>query len=70
MAQDIAKAQKYLASWRNDWNMFVRDVLKANLDKEQQAIIASVQHNPMTACEKYHWTYDYVVWGISYTNLG
>lgn len=22
-----------------------------------------------TACEKYHWTYDYVVWGISYTNL-
>ena len=49
MAQDIAKAQKYLASWRNDWNMFVRDVLKANLDKEQQAIIASVQHNPMTA---------------------
>lgn len=21
------------------------------------------------ACEKYHWTMDYVVWGISYTNL-
>lgn len=21
------------------------------------------------ACERYHWTYDYVVWGISYTNL-
>lgn len=22
-----------------------------------------------TACERYGWTYDYVVWGISYTNL-
>lgn len=22
-----------------------------------------------TVCEKYHWTLDYVVWGISYTNL-
>lgn len=22
-----------------------------------------------TACEKFHWTYDYVLWGISYTNL-
>lgn len=21
------------------------------------------------ACEKFHWTYDYVVWGISYANL-
>lgn len=21
------------------------------------------------ACERYKWTYDYVVWGISYTNL-
>ena len=36
-------------SWRNDWNLFVRDVLKAKLDKEQQVIISSVQHNPMTA---------------------
>lgn len=36
-------------SWQNDWNLFVRDVLKARLDKEQQAIITSVQHNKMTA---------------------
>ena len=36
-------------SWQNDWNKFVVDVLGARLDKEQQAIITSVQHNPMTA---------------------
>jgi hypothetical protein len=35
-------------SWQNDWNKFVREVLKARLDKEQQDIISSVQHNPMT----------------------
>lgn len=35
--------------WRQDWNKFCYDVLKARLDKEQQAIIDSVQHNPMTA---------------------
>lgn len=35
--------------WQNDWNLFVHDVLKAKLDKEQQAIITSVQNNPMTA---------------------
>ncbi len=35
--------------WRKDWNAFCRDVLKARLDKEQQDIIDSVQHNPMTA---------------------
>lgn len=46
------KNEKYIKKmheWRSDWNMFVRDVLKAKLDKEQQAIIDSVQHNPMTA---------------------
>lgn len=36
-------------SWQADWNKFVRDVLKARLDKEQQDIIRSVQHNKMTA---------------------
>lgn len=36
-------------SWQADWNKFVRDVLKARLDKEQQDIITSVQFNPMTA---------------------
>ena len=38
-----------MLAWRSDWNMFVRDVLHARLDKEQQAIIESVQHNKMTA---------------------
>lgn len=45
----VEKAQKYMQAWRQDWNMFCYDVLKARLDKEQQAIIDSVQHNPMTA---------------------
>jgi hypothetical protein len=36
-------------SWQEDWNRFIRDVLKARLDREQQSIITSVQHNPMTA---------------------
>lgn len=43
------KAIKKMLLWRSDWNMFVRDVLKARLDKEQQDIISSVQVNPMTA---------------------
>lgn len=38
-----------MQEWRADWNKFVRDVLKARLDAEQQAIIESVQFNPMTA---------------------
>jgi hypothetical protein len=36
-------------SWQSDWNKFVRDVLKARLDAEQQNVIASVQCNRMTA---------------------
>lgn len=43
------KQQKYITAWRKDWNKFVRDVLKTRLDKEQQAIIDSVQYNKMTA---------------------
>ena len=38
-----------MAYWASDWNRFVRDALCARLDKEQQDIIDSVQHNPMTA---------------------
>ena len=38
-----------IAYWSKDWNKFVRDALCARLDREQQAIIESVQHNPMTA---------------------
>lgn len=46
------KNEKFISKfkiWQSDWNVFVRDVLKARLDKEQQAIISSVQNNPMTA---------------------
>ena len=43
------KAQRKMLAWRADWNLFVKEVLHARLDKEQQAIISSVQHNKMTA---------------------
>lgn len=35
--------------WRNDWNLFCKEVLHVNLDKEQQAIISAVQTNKMVA---------------------
>ena len=38
-----------VAYWAKDWNRFVRDALGARLDKEQQAIIESVQHNRLTS---------------------
>ncbi|MFV0536811.1 MAG: hypothetical protein ACK5M3_05485 [Dysgonomonas sp.] len=44
--------EKYISkykSWQADWNKFVREVLKARLDQEQQDIITSVQMNPLTA---------------------
>lgn len=31
--------------WSEDWNLFIRDVLGATLDKEQQDIVTAVQHN-------------------------
>ena len=40
---------KLYKSWQSDWNKFVRDVLKARLDKEQKTIVSSVQINPRTA---------------------
>lgn len=43
------KKRYYYHRWQSDWNTFVREVLHANLDKEQQAIITSVQYNKMTA---------------------
>jgi len=33
-------------SWQADWNKFAREVLRVNLDQEQQAIVAAVQGNP------------------------
>ena len=47
--KNVEKAKRYMELWRADWNRFVRDVLKARLDQEQQNIISSVQFNPMTA---------------------
>lgn len=38
-----------MRSWREDWNRFARDVLQARLDNEQQEILYSFQHEPMTA---------------------
>ena len=35
--------------WRNDWNLFCKEVLHVNLDEEQQAIIRAVQTNKMVA---------------------
>lgn len=43
------KSIRYMKSWREDWCKFAHDVLQSRLDKEQQAILQSVQHNPMTA---------------------
>ena len=40
---------KYMISWRAAWNKFVRDVLCARLDREQQDIVSSVQYNTRTA---------------------
>lgn len=38
-----------LARWREDWNLFAREGLGVTLDREQQAILSSVQHNPRTS---------------------
>ena len=46
---NVRKDIRYLKSWIEDWNRFCRDALKVHLDSEQQDIIYSVQHNPMTA---------------------
>lgn len=50
--QQTALRQKGISlidSWRDDWNKFIREALGVTLDKEQQAIVASVQHNPRTS---------------------
>lgn len=43
------KALNSFVEWRKDWNLFARDVLGANLDKDQQDILSSVQFNPRTS---------------------
>lgn len=46
---DYKKGAQRIRRWQKDWNLFAKEVLGANLDKEQQAILSSVQHNKMTA---------------------
>lgn len=46
---DYQKGAQRIRRWQKDWNLFAKEVLGANLDKEQQAILSSVQHNKMTA---------------------
>jgi hypothetical protein len=43
---DIKKRAAVLfASWRADWNKFIKEVLGVTLDEEQQAIVTAVQTN-------------------------
>lgn len=44
-----SKAQKRMKLWRNDWCLFAKEVLKANLDDEQKAILRAVQTEKMVA---------------------
>ena len=46
---DYKKGAQRIRRWQEDWNLFAKEVLGANLDKEQQKILSSVQHNKMTA---------------------
>jgi hypothetical protein len=40
---------KLFQLWRDDWNKFASDAFEVVLDKEQQEILESVQHNPRTS---------------------
>lgn len=40
---------KLFTSWREDWNIFIRDALGVTLDVEQQAIVTAVQHNKLVS---------------------
>lgn len=43
------KAQKRMKMWREDWCLFAKEVLKAQLDDEQKAILLAVQNEKMVA---------------------
>lgn len=43
------KGKLVVQSWIKDWNKFIYEALGARLDKDQRAIIDSVQHNPRTS---------------------
>lgn len=42
-------AAKLFEAWRTDWNKFIKDALGVNLDADQRAIVAAVQHNKMVS---------------------
>ena len=47
---DIKKRAAILfASWRADWNKFIKEVLGVTLDEEQQAIVTAVQTNKLVS---------------------
>lgn len=43
------KAIALINSWRQDWNKFAREALGVSLDKEQEAILLSIQNNKLTS---------------------
>lgn len=43
-----ARGAALVKSWNQDWCKFAREALGVNLDREQEAILSSVQHNPRT----------------------
>lgn len=48
-ASEVDKGLRYMQLWRQDWCRFVRDVLQARPDREQEEIIHRVQTEPMVA---------------------
>lgn len=47
MQDDLVKAK--FRKWRDDWNLFAKEMLQVNLDREQQAILNSCQFNSRTS---------------------
>ena len=43
------KAIRVIDGWRGDWCKFAREALGVSLDREQEAILSSVQYNPRTS---------------------
>lgn len=41
----IRNAERMFTRWREDWNVFAKEVLGVALDDEQKAIVTAVQHN-------------------------
>ena len=41
----IRNAERMFTRWREDWNVFAKEVLGVSLDDEQMAIVTAVQHN-------------------------